>query len=132
MKNIIIYLFLLSVVLSGSSCQPGKSTSRYKQPYPPGYFAQQIKKIESSNVTNDVAAAIKNSDFRFLVCVGFVGIVPGVPQWNKELYKKYGTRVLDGTGDMIMSEEQRKFKITAAAYADAYNKLLWLKTEGNK
>lgn len=114
------------------STEPGTQTAGAKQSYPPGYFAQQIEKLESANITNDVAAAVQKSDFRFLVCVGFGGIVPGVPHWNEELYRKYGSRVIDGTGDMIISEEQNKFKKTAAAYAEMYNKLLWLKTEGKK
>ncbi|MHC4167666.1 MAG: hypothetical protein ACYSWQ_11960 [Planctomycetota bacterium] len=102
------------------------------QPYPPGYFAEQIESLESANVTNDVNIAVANSDLRFLVCNGFGGSVPGIPRWSEDLYEKYGTRVLDGTGDMIVSEEQRKFKAAAAAYAEAYNKLLWSRTRGKK
>jgi hypothetical protein len=129
MKTIITTVLLLSPAFFVPSCRPEESTGGPKQPYPPGYFAQQIAKLESANVTNDVTTAIQNSDFRFLVCAGFGGTVPGVPYWNDGLYRKYGTRTLDGTGDMIVSEEQARFKEAAAAYAEAYNKLLWSKTE---
>ena len=132
MKSIILSLGLLSFALGGASCQQEKAAVATKQPYPPGYFTQQIKRLESANVTNDVNAGMIDSDRRFLVCVGFGGTVPGVPLWNEELYKKYGTRVIDPTGDMIASEEQKEFKATALEYARAYNKLLWSKTEGKE
>ncbi len=127
MKTVITICMLLGALLCGVSCKPSKAAAPTKQPYPPGYFAKQIEKLESANVTKDVAAAVRNSDFRFLVCIGYAPVIPGVPQWNEKLRKKCGTRVLDGTGDMVLSEEQGRFKAAAAAYAEAYNKLLLVK-----
>jgi hypothetical protein len=132
MKRMIASLVLLTFTLLGVSCQKEKTPAVRNQPYPPGHFAQQIKRLESANVTNDVNAAMLDSDRRFLVCVTTGGGVPGVPHWNEELYKRYGTRILDGTGDMILNNEQKEFKATAHAYAEAYNKLLWSKTEGKE
>jgi hypothetical protein len=131
MKMIIATCLSMSMAVLLVSCAAEKSTTA-KHPYPPGHFAQQITRLESANVTNDVNAAMMDSDRKFLVCVGWGGTVPGVPHWNEDLSKKYGTRILDGTGDMILTDEQKEFKATAQAYAEAYNKLLWSKTEGNE
>jgi hypothetical protein len=111
------------------SCNQSNSTEKAKVSYPAEDFTQRINQLKSANVADDVNIAIQKGDLRFLVCVGFAGVVPGMPQWSEELYKKYGTRILDGTGDMIMSNEQKTFKELAASYAEAYNKLLWAKIQ---
>jgi hypothetical protein len=129
MKMIRVTCLFISMTFLLVSCTAEK-TQTTKHPYPPGYFAQQITRLKSTNVTNDVNVAIADSDRRFLVCVGWGGVVPGVPRWNEELNKKYGTRILDGTGDMILNDEQKEFKEIAVAYAESYNRLLWSKTEG--
>ncbi|MBA4386737.1 MAG: hypothetical protein C0404_02080 [Verrucomicrobia bacterium] len=65
-------------------------------PYPPGYFPNEIQKLQQANVTADVETAIAKADYRFLLVVGFSGDVPGV-LWNNEMRKQHGTRILDGT-----------------------------------
>ncbi len=75
---------------------------------------------------------IWKGDFRFLMCLGKALIAPGVPQWNAELAKKYGSRILDGTGDLIATEEQLRFKRAAHAYAESYNARLWSRTEAKR
>jgi hypothetical protein len=125
-RIVVIFLLLQTLVLQVScTCQTlHQDTSGFNNPQ---YFLQQIKQLESANVNADVDSAIARGDFRFLVCIGFGGIVPGVPNWNAQLYKKFGTRILDGTGDMILCKEQSRFKEVAAAYAKSYNERLWLK-----
>jgi len=91
--------------------------------YPPDYFTNQSSMLETSDIEADVQDALLKKDYRFLVCVGWGSVVPGVP-WSSEMREKFGTRILDGTGDMVFGEEHERYKLVAGKYAEKYNELL--------
>ena len=131
--RIISYIVLLVFITAGYFfLQNSKISEKKFNPYPYGYFETKINELQHANIIEDVKESIKKGDKRFLVCMGFGGIIPGVPYWNEYLYNKYGTRILDSTGDIIFSEAQKNYKNEAVKYAEVYNKLLWSKTEGSK
>ena len=122
MNQLLVRLFLAGFLLAIGSCRQEKPEAR--SPYPPDYFRKEITKLQEANVPADVEASLAKGDHRFLLLVGWGGSVPGVT-WNDEMRKKYGTRILDGTGDMIFGKDHERYKIVAAGYAERYNKLLW-------
>jgi len=122
MKQSLMRLLLVASVLAIGSCKQEKPEAR--SPYPPDYFLKEITKLQEANVPADVEASLAKGDHRFLLCEDFGASVPGVT-WNDEMRKKYGTRILDGTGDMIFGEDHKRYKMVAAGYAERYNKLLW-------
>jgi hypothetical protein len=111
---------VLCVTLVSCSRDP----SQVKSPYPSGYFEKQIATLTQADVAGDVASAVAKEDRRFLLNVGFGGSIPGVPNWSDEMRKKYGTRILYGTGDMIFGPKHEEFKRVANEYARKYNHLL--------
>ncbi len=119
MKSIFI-LLLLSTMATSCSRSGGKLTS----PYPPGYFENQIATLTNADVTADVANAMAKGDRRFLMNIGFTGIIPGVTNWSADMREKYGTRILDGTGDIVFGPQQEEFKNLADEYGRKYNQLL--------
>ena len=52
------------------------------------------------------------------------GDVPGVIFWNQEMSNKYGFRILDGTGDILICPKHAEYKKLANEYALKYNHLL--------
>ncbi len=121
-NQLIMRVLLVASVVAIGSCKQEKPEAR--SPYPPDYFLKEITKLQKANVPADVEASIAKGDHRFLLLLGFGGNIPGVT-WNDEMRKKYGTRILDGTGDMIFGEDHKRYKMVAAGYAEGYNKLLW-------
>jgi hypothetical protein len=113
---------LLGLCTTLTSCSD--SASEVKSPYPSGYFEKQIAALTHADVAADVASAVANGDRRFLVNLGFGGSVPGVTNWSTEMREKYGTRILDGTGDMVFGVVHEQFKKVADNYAERYNQLL--------
>ncbi len=113
---------LLGLCTTLTSCSD--SVSEVKSPYPSGYFEKQIAALTHADVAAEVASAVANGDRRFLMNLGFGGSVPGVTNWSTEMREKYGTRILDGTGDMVFGPIHEEFKKVANDYAEKYNQLL--------
>lgn len=83
----------------------------------------ELKRLEQANPEVDFRDAIKRRDFRFLGVAGFTLTVPGVPMSdeNMPLLETHGVRVIPGTSDNPAS---LTLQISAARYAERYNKLL--------
>ena len=112
---------LLLSTMATSCSRPERNV---KSPYPPAYFETQIATLANADVAADVAKALVKGDRRFLMNVGFGGSIPGVTNWSAEMREKYGTRILDGTGDMVFDSKQEEFRKVADEYAEKYNQLL--------
>ena len=93
--------------------------------------ADLLKKVEilrRANASRDAAAAFKAGDFRFLDTTGWGG-VSGVPYWNRELQRQFGTHVV-GTGfGMLLPpyEVHEAFLRLRQNYTRQYNHALWAK-----
>jgi hypothetical protein len=120
-KGLPILFFIAIFMVFIASCNQEKR--EIKSPYPSDYFIKEIWKLKNADVASDVDASISKGDCRFLVCIGWGPIAPGIAQDDPKI-KKYGTRILDGTGDMIFGEDHKRYKKAAADYASRYNTLL--------
>jgi len=87
-------------------------------------YADQIKALESANVTAEVEDAVSKGDLRFVGVMGVGLIVPGVPDYYEKYAAKYEVRVIENTSDAIESEEHRRLQEVAYRYAEEYNRLL--------
>ena len=93
----------------------------------------ELRKMENANAENDFREAITNHDLRFVGMMGYSLIIPGVEDLEKyRLYRKhFGVRVIEGTSDVIISEEHRHLQGLAYNYALQYNKLLIIFIDGH-
>jgi len=69
----------------------------------------------------DLNKNIRSGDLRFVCICGYACYTPGVENSDIDLTKKYGTRCLEGTSDMIENKEHGKLMQTAEQYAKRYN-----------
>jgi len=120
-KNICL---LLSVLLL-TSCQAFNSTCRNK-PYVSqlAVLKTEIASFNLSNPEEDVERNYANNDKRFIAVVGIAAYCPGLTKDETSLLNKYGIRTIDGTSDMIESEEHGQLQAKATRYAEHYNKAL--------
>lgn len=119
-KNNLWIIAILGVTLVSCS----NDQRQVKSPYPSEYFEKQTATLAEADVAADVASAVAKGDRRFLMNVGVGGTIPGVTNWSAEMRETYGTRTLDGTGDMIFGPKHEEFKRVADDYARKYNQLL--------
>lgn len=120
-KGLPILFFIVIFMVIITSCHQEKR--EIKSPYPSDYFIKEIWKFKNADIAAVVDASISKGDYRFLVCIGWGPVAPGIAQDNPKI-KKYGTRILDGTGDIVFGEDHKRYKIAAADYAARYNILL--------
>lgn len=90
----------------------------------PGKYADQIRSLQSADVSAEVAAAVSKGNFRFVGVMGFALTVPGVPDYETKYATQYGLRVIEHTSDAIESPEHAQLQRVAHDYAERYNKLL--------
>jgi hypothetical protein len=92
-----------------------------------------LSRLNLGNPEKDIDTNIANADLRFICICGYACYAPGVDKSDLSLTKKYGTRCLEGTSDVIEGEEHGKLIETARKYAERYNTALLkkLKFKGN-
>jgi len=83
----------------------------------------ELKRLEQADPEGDFRDAVKRQDLRFFGIAGFTLTVPGVPMSdeNMPLLETNGVRVIPGTSDNPVN---LTLQISAARYAERYNKLL--------
>jgi hypothetical protein len=84
-----------------------------------------LRWVDTADAFRDVRAATERSDKRFLTVGGFASYEPGITnRADQEFAHSFGTRFLDGTSDVLLSEEHRRLNSLAISYAKTYNVLL--------
>ena len=91
-----------------------------------------LKSLNTQNPEKDVYANLTNQDLRFICICGYACYAPGVEKADLALTKKYGTRCLDGTSDVVEGDEHGKLIETARTYAEKYNNALLMKLKSEK
>lgn len=85
----------------------------------------ETKTLNLPNPETDLRTQIAAKSYRFLGVSGYVGCYPhGLTAAQIGLVKKYGIRCIDGTGDVIESEEHGTLMKEVVRYATAYNAAL--------
>ena len=69
--------------------------------------------LNSADPAADVQAAIAKKDYRFIGVMGYTTEVPGLS--DRELQRKYGVRVLEGTHDYSRSEAEERLQRLAGS-----------------
>lgn len=82
-----------------------------------------LRTLEHADAAQDVQAAIRGNDLRFLGIAGYVVEVPGA-ETSRHLHEKYGVRVIEGTSDVVFGREHSRLIGVARRYARQYNALL--------
>lgn len=86
---------------------------------------EQLRWIETADPVSDAKKAILVKDFRLVGLDGFTWTIPGVPGNDQfRMRDKYGLRIIEGTGDVISSDEHMRLLGRAREYARAYNEYL--------
>jgi hypothetical protein len=97
------------------------------------HISYNLDIVDTAKVRLECELAIKNKDYKFLGIQGYGVDVPGVErEYIRYPRDSMHIRVIEGTSDFIVSEEQKKFQKLAESYAYQYNILLfnYLKTHG--
>jgi len=83
----------------------------------------KLKWVETSDPLVDAKRSIKANDFRLLAVLGYTWVLPGVKDERKfKLRKKYGIKIIEGTSDVLESEEHARLIKLARNYAYQYNR----------
>ena len=93
----------------------------------------ELKSLNLENPEVDANKNFSNRDFQFICICGYACYTPGVGKDDLALTKKYGSRCIEGTSDVVEGDEHGKLIEAAKTYAEKYNnalqKKLKLKTE---
>jgi outer membrane lipoprotein LolB len=73
---------------------------------------------------DDLQKNIDRKDFRFVCICGYACYAPGIGKDNVKLSERYGLKCIEGTNDVLESEEHGKLMQVAKNYAETYNMLL--------
>jgi hypothetical protein len=85
----------------------------------------QLAWVEDANAEKMVARDTMQGIFRFFSVCGYACSVPGVGNTNAELcYSKAVVQVIEGTGDVIRSDEEERLNVKAREFAKRYNLLV--------
>ncbi len=130
MRQCLILLFVVAITAYAHGMSATNSSHATTLPHTksPDFIKIEI----SANPTNDFRTAIATNDVRFVGCMGYALLVPGVKDYYRRYEASNGIKVIEGTSDMILPTT---FPAAVAhRYAEAYNKLLlrYLKTKQTK
>jgi hypothetical protein len=82
-----------------------------------------LRQLKVDQAATDAEAAYKSGDHRFLGLYGFSIEVPG---FNGNPYEHKGEiRMLNGTGDVYCTDEERVLNVNARIYAKKYNEAIF-------
>lgn len=83
---------------------------------------RQLQWVQRANPITDAKAAVERKDFVLLGVYGYTWSIPGIEESKKFEYReKYGVKLLDGTGDVILGAEHGHLIKLATDYAKKYN-----------
>jgi len=86
---------------------------------------QQLRWIERANPIADAKEAISKRDFKLRAVCGAGLSIPGVDFKQYELIQnRHGYSILEGTSDVIVSEEHLRLVHQAYIYAETYNRYI--------
>jgi hypothetical protein len=83
-----------------------------------------LKSLNLENPEVDANQNLSNRDPRFICICGYACYTPGVEKDDLALTKKYGSRCLEGTSDVVEGDEHGKLIEAARNYAVKYNAVL--------
>lgn len=88
---------------------------------------QSLGWLKNANAVNDAEHAIKRDSIYFIGVMGYAMDVPGVQEYYSRYYNKYSVKVIDGTGDAIISTEMEELNYRAHEYALQFNAIMLYK-----
>ena len=82
----------------------------------------QLQWVQQANPIVDAKAAVAKKNFVLLGDRGYTWSIPGTDESKKFEYReKYGVKLLEGTGDVILGAEHGHLIKLATEYAKKYN-----------
>lgn len=118
--NAIVFLVILIL-----GCQTVSSNNEQHNITPnTAILKTTLGTLNIDNPEKDLDENIRNKDLRFICICGYACYTPRVEQSDLSLTKKYGIKCLDGTSDLIESDEHAKLIKDTIKYAERYNGLL--------
>ena len=101
----------------------GPLTSCYAESPPPEIEA--LRWVLNANPVTDAKKAVERNDRTLLGVHGYTWTIPGVEESEKHEYrKKYGLKLIEGTGDVVLNREHLDLIKKATEYARRYNMYL--------
>ena len=85
---------------------------------------QSLRWLDSTDVEWDVRTALAAGECRPVAVEGIGIHAPGYPG-ESVVRKSQASRVIEGTGDEIISDSMQLLNSRARTYAEQYNTLLW-------
>ena len=81
--------------------------------------------LKTADPQTDATQALKQNDKRLMAVYGYTLHIPGTkPENFTEYQNTYGLKPIEGTSDMIESEEHGKLNALAFKYAKQYNNII--------
>ena len=86
---------------------------------------ENLKWLKDAEPTVDAKKALEKGDLRLKAVYGYSLYIPGTKPEQFTNYKnKYGVMPIEGTSDVIESEEHKKLNHLAVEYAEQYNSII--------
>ena len=85
---------------------------------------QNIEWLNNANVINDGLQAIKKDSIYFVGVIGYGLIVPGVRDYRARYKNKVPVKPINGTGDFIRTDDDKKINYLATEYALQFNAII--------
>ena len=114
----VLFLFLLSGCYLKGDEQASVSEQQID-------YMQRLAWVKTADADEDAKAAIAKNDLRLLVIAGRGETTPGLaPELSAKLKPLCGKRYLEGSTDVIRSNEHQQLLQQAFEYATSYNRLI--------
>jgi hypothetical protein len=120
-----IILFIASFAFY--ACEKKEYRLKAEQVKAQAIVIHSLNWIKSSNAINDAKCAIEKDSIYFIGVYGFSTEFPGLSISDSMLIKKIPTKIIGGTGDMIISPEMTELNYRAREYALQFNSIILYK-----
>jgi hypothetical protein len=113
-----VMIFFANATVQASDLEPQRNNAVV--------LAATLAKLNLENPLKDLSANLKRGDKRFIGVNGYTCDAPGVTDADQRIVNspKFGLNCLDGTSDVVGSDEHFRLIQKATDYAMAYNREL--------
>jgi hypothetical protein len=124
-----IFLQIILFIVSSAfyACEKKEHELNAEQVHAQAIVIHSLNWIKSSNAINDAKCAIEKDSIYFIGVCGFSTEIPGLSISDSMLIKKIPTKIIGGTGDMIISPEMTELNCRAREYALQFNSIILYK-----
>jgi hypothetical protein len=106
------------------SCKNNRTKLDTEQNVNQEVVLQSLNWLKSADPVNDAIQTIKNDSLYFIGVLGYATDIPGVDEYYSLYENKIPIKIINGTGDVIISDEMHELNYKARQYALQFNSVI--------